>query len=165
MDIKSKAIKSSADFSDCAQYRYNLKRKFSEGCRTINFIMLNPSTANELVNDPTIAKCENRTIKLGFNKLVITNLFAFRATNPNDMMLVDDPIGEKNDTYILEHAKLSEVVVCAWGNHGEYRYRSQEVVTMLKKHNIKLYALKLNSSGEPAHPLYLANKLELFEWK
>ena len=152
-------------FSDCAQYRYNLMREFSAGTRVINFIMLNPSTANENVNDPTIAKCENRAISLGFNKMVITNLFAYRATDPNDMMSVDDPIGEENNNYILNHAKNAEVVLAAWGNHGEYRYRSEDVVRMLKKNGIKLHALKLNSSGEPAHPLYLSNKLEIFEWK
>ena len=165
VDIKTKAIKSSATFSDCAQYRYNLMRQFSNGTRVINFIMLNPSTANENVNDPTIAKCENRSIKLGFDKMVITNLFAYRATDPSDMMIVDDPIGEENDNYILNHAKCAELVLCAWGNHGEYRYRSEDVIRMLKKNGIKLHALKLNSSGEPAHPLYLSNKLEIFEWK
>lgn len=165
MDIKSKAIESSAKFSDCGQYRYNLMRKFSEGTRIINFIMLNPSTANEFVNDPTIAKCETRAINLKFDKMIITNLFAFRATDPNDMMEVDDPIGEKNDIFILDHARNAEMVVCAWGNGGQHNWRSGDVTRMLKKHGIKLHALKLNSSGEPSHPLYLSNKLELFEWK
>ena len=165
MNIKSKAIQSSAYFSDCEKYRYALIRKFSDGPKTINFIMLNPSTADQFYNDPTISKCENRSLALGFNKMVITNLFAYRATDPNDMMAVEDPIGERNDIHILDNATKADTVVCAWGNGGQHRRRSDDIVKLLKKNKIKLHALKINSSGEPSHPLYLSNKLELFEWK
>lgn len=165
MDIKSKAIESSARFSKCQNYRYELIRKFSDGPKTINFIMLNPSTADEFVNDPTIAKCENRAIALGYDRMVITNLFAYRATDPNDMKKWYDPIGNDNDYYIYNHATQSDIVVAAWGNHGSFNLRSETVKHYCRSHNIKLHALKINYSGEPSHPLYLANNLELFEWK
>ena len=165
MDIPTKAIKSIAEFSECMQYRYSLIRDFASGKGSINFIMLNPSTANETFNDPTVARCENRAIDGGFAQMVVTNIMAYRATDPNDMRSSNDPVGSENDKAILAFAEKADEVICAWGEHGKFLDRGNHVKALLKSHNISTKALKINKSGHPAHPLYLPKKLEPFVWQ
>ena len=83
------------------------------------------------------------------------NLFAFRATSPSDMFNADSPIGDENDKYIQMYSKLSDKVICAWDNDGNFKNRSQYILSNIEN---KFY-LKLNKSGEPAHPLYLSKDL------
>lgn len=83
------------------------------------------------------------------------NLFAFRATAPSDMFNASSPIGEENSKYIEKYSKLSDKVICAWGNNGNFKNRSKEVLLNIEN---KFY-LKLNKTGEPAHPLYLNKNL------
>lgn len=160
VDIPTKAIHSVAHFSDCKQYRYNLIRSFQEGSGIINFIMLNPSTANEEFNDPTVARCEQRALDYGYAKMIVTNVFAYRATDPKVMQAANDPVGSLNDTAIINEAQKSDMVVCAWGEIAKYKKRSDRVRDILDEHRIKTFALKINKSGEPAHPLYLSFKLK-----
>lgn len=86
----------------------------------------------------------------------MANLFAFRATEPADMKASDDPIGIENNKWLKKLAKDAVLVVAAWGNDGSYLERSEQVKEFLPN----LYCLKLNKSGEPAHPLYQAAKLK-----
>ena len=160
MDIPTKAIHNTAHFSDCGLYRYNLIRRFAQGNGIINFIMLNPSTANEEFNDPTVARCEQRAINGGYEKMIVTNIFAYRATDPQDMISQEDPIGELNDFSIINEAKKADLVVCAWGEISKHMKRGEKVRKLLLINNIKANALKINKSGEPAHPLYLSMSLE-----
>lgn len=163
MDIKTAAIQSTAHFSDCRKYRYTLKREFRHPEGTINFVMLNPSTATEEFNDPTVARCENMAIRLGYRFMVVTNIFAFRATDPNQMKAMGEhAVGKENDSAILKTAKEARQVVCAWGNHGLFLDRGNAVLQMLRQGGIVPYALKLNGNGQPAHPLYLRKDLEPF---
>ncbi len=89
------------------------------------------------------------------------NLFAFRATQPKDMFNTEEPIGKDNDQYIKKYSKICDKVVCAWGNDGSYKNRSKEVLSMLDN----AYYLKLNKTGEPAHPLYLKSNLTPIKFK
>ncbi len=114
------------------------------------FIGLNPSTADETEDDPTIRRCINYAKDWGFGGLCMVNLFGFRATEPKDMKNATDPIGPDNDTWLRKLAKDSGVIVGAWGNHGSFMNRSNEILKIIP--NIK--CLKQNASGEPAHPLY-----------
>ena len=164
MDIKSKAIESTAEFSPCKLYRYELVRRFKPGFKMINFVMLNPSTADEFFNDPTISKCENRAIALEYDLMVITNLFAFRATEPSDMKAYAEPIGPENDKFLIKNMMNADMIVAAWGNSGSHMERSKAVKEMAKSYGKKFHYLKMNGTGEPSHPLYLSNKLELVEW-
>ncbi|MBL0319416.1 MAG: DUF1643 domain-containing protein [Alphaproteobacteria bacterium] len=164
MDIKTSAIKSEADFSDCMKYRYSLVRDFGKGDGMMNFIMLNPSTANEAFNDPTVHRCEMRTIDSGYRYMVVTNIFAFRATDPSDMRASVDPIGTKNNEAIRFFANKASEVICAWGEHGLFVNRGQFVKEMLLREKVKAKILKLNKSGEPAHPLYLPKALVPSAW-
>lgn len=142
-----------ATFSPCRTWRYRLWRTWSGGRGTINFLMLNPSTADEENNDPTVERCETRARAWGYERLIVTNLFAFRATSPLDMKAAPDPVGPGNDAEIRVAALESECVVCAWGQHGDHMGRSAAVLSLLS--GIDLWALRVNLSGEPGHPLYL----------
>lgn len=131
--------------------------------------MLNPSTADEFFNDPTIGRCESYAVKKNFSTLIITNIFAYRATSPNDMKAQGDKaVGEdsRNDEAILQSIEKSDVVVCAWGNHGSFLERSSKVKLLpnfLFKDNV--FYLELNKSGEPKHPLYISGDVEPKKWK
>jgi len=114
------------------------------------FIGLNPSTADETEDDPTIKRCINYSKDWGYGGLCMVNLFAFRATSPSDMRASIEPIGSDNDEWIQKLSKEAGVIVAAWGNNGLYMGRSQNVVNMIPN----LMCLKINKTGEPAHPLY-----------
>jgi hypothetical protein len=121
--------------------------------------MLNPSTADEAKLDPSCTRARVYAEKWGYGGLIVTNLFSFRETNPQKMKAAPDPIGPGNDAAILRAAKEAAIVVCAWGNHGAHNGRSSEVMDFLKNGKIALHVLRLNGSGEPAHPLYLPGNL------
>lgn len=165
MDIATKAIHNTAHYSRCRHYRYDLVRRFESGSGVANFIMLNPSTATEAFNDPTVGRCETRTLTMGFGTMVVTNIFAYRATDPKVMRAHPDPVGEENDQSILTHACKADIVICAWGRHGEFMERGQAVKRLLTQAGIRLHALKLTAAGEPSHPLYLPHALTPIAWE
>jgi hypothetical protein len=158
-----KLTASGAKFSGCRKWRYLLWRKWGEG-PVANFLMLNPSTADEVKLDPSCTRARVYAEQWGFGALVVTNLFGWRATDPAEMKAVRDPVGRGNDAAILSAARAAGVVVCAWGNHGLHRERSAFVVSNLRKAGVKLHLLRMNACGEPAHPLYLPGKLEPLPW-
>lgn len=159
-DYDTVDTQSGATYSDCESYRYTLWRKWGVG-PWINFLMLNPSTATERANDPTVERVERRARNDGYAGLIVTNLFAYRATDPRDMRAQPDPIGPDNDEAILASAGQSAVVVCAWGQHGKYRGRAGQVLELLRaEHGAKLRALKVSGDGTPWHPLYVAYALK-----
>ena len=121
---------SEAVYSDCEAYRYLLTRTWGAGPRAL-FIMLNPSTATEVQNDPTVERCERRARALGHGAFRVTNIFAFRATDPKVMRAVADPVGPDNDSAILDSIGWSDVIVCAWGNHGLHLGRGAQVAELL----------------------------------
>ena len=118
---------STAIYSPCERYRYALTRIWDENNGKINFLMLNPSTATEVQNDPTVERCEQRARKLGYGSFCVTNIFAWRDTDPRAMRAADDPIGPLNDSYILTSAQWADHVVAAWGTHGAHLNRGPEV--------------------------------------
>ena len=148
-------MKKDAILSEDRKYRYVLSRIWDESKPLVVIIGLNPSTADEKDDDNTIKKCINFSKNWGYGGLYMLNLFAFRATAPSDMFNASSPIGEENSKYIEKYSKLSDKVICAWGNNGNFKNRSKEVLLNIEN---KFY-LKLNKSGEPAHPLYLSKDL------
>lgn len=157
--------RSGATFSRCGLYRYDLWRVWDESLPKCLFIGLNPSTADEIRSDPTVTRCINFATKWKCGSLVMLNLFAWRATDPQEMKQVDDSIGMFNDAFVLDHATEDvAVTVCAWGNHGQHRNRSALLVHQLQAAGVDLYALRLNKSGEPCHPLYLPASLNPRLW-
>lgn len=143
-------MKTDAKLSDCRKYRYALWRTWDESKPYAMFIGLNPSTADETEDDPTIRRCITFANTWGYGGLCMANLFAYRATEPSEMMSAQNPVGPDNDIWLKNLARNAGVLVAAWGNNGTYLGRSKEVLMMLP--NLK--CLKLNKSGEPAHPLY-----------
>ncbi len=136
-------------------YRYVLERRWEQGDNMVNFVLLNPSTADESIDDPTIKKCISFAKNWGYDGLFVTNLFAFRATNPNDLKKTQYPIGENNDSFLKEYAQKSKKVVVAWGNHGTLLNRNKIVLEQIKTIQTPYY-LELTKHGQPKHPLYVS---------
>ncbi|HXM82965.1 MAG TPA: DUF1643 domain-containing protein [Burkholderiales bacterium] len=155
---------SGAAFSRCRRWRYLLWRCWDERAPIANFLMLNPSTADEAQLDPSCTRARNYAERWGFGSLLITNIFAWRATDPEEMKAARDPVGRGNDAAILRAAREADVVVCAWGNHGAHLGRAERVRALLRKENIALHVLRMNGGGEPAHPLYLSGQLRPRRW-
>lgn len=153
-----------ARFSPCRRWRYLLWRRWDAAKPVANFLMLNPSTADEVKLDPTCARARGYAERWGYGALIVTNVFAWRATDPAKMKAVEDPVGPGNDGAIVKAAKESEIVVCAWGNHGAHKDRSRQILKILSKNKIRLHTLRVNANGEPAHPLYLPGTLEPISW-
>ena len=144
-----------ATFSTDGRYRYTLTRRWGGGA-FVNFIMLNPSTADATVDDPTVTRCCRRARQWGYDGLVVTNLFAYRATDPRGLQTVDDPVGSGNNAAIINTARDAGLVVCAWGMHGAYQERGRAVAALLTVAEIPLHVLGFCQDGlQPRHPLYL----------
>ena len=153
-----------AKFSHCRRWRYLLWRCWDEAKPVANFLMLNPSTADEFKLDPSCTRARNYAERWGFGALVVTNIFGWRSTDPAALKTVDDPIGRGNDAAIVKAAKGAKLVVCAWGNHGLHAERAEGVKARLKQQRIALHVLRMNGAGQPAHPLYLPSSLKPTPW-
>ena len=153
-------MNTAAILSPCRKYRYSLTREWGTGLAVL-FVGLNPSTADETNDDPTIRRCIAFAREWGYARLHMANLFAFRATEPHDMMNASDPIGPENDKHLLTLANDSILTVAAWGVHGTYGGRHAKVRRML----LRLHYLRLTKYGHPGHPLYLPKTLRPVEWK
>jgi hypothetical protein len=145
---------STAVYSDCERYRYLLTRTWGAGPKAL-FIMLNPSTATEFQNDPTVERCERRARALGFGSFRVTNIFAFRATDPKVMRAQADPVGPDNDAAILASVPWADQVICAWGSHGAHLHRGHAITAKLRTTGTPLFHLGLTQAGAPKHPLYI----------
>jgi len=144
-----------AVYSDCERYRYELTRTWDPAGPKALFVMLNPSTATEVQNDPTVERCERRARTLGFGAFRVTNIFAWRDTDPKKMRAAADPVGPENDAAISEGARWADRVICAWGTHGEHLGRGPAVEALLRATELPLYHLGLSKAGHPKHPLYI----------
>ena len=154
---------SAAVYSDCTRYRYRLIRIWQPDGRRALFVMLNPSTATELQNDPTVERCERRARALGFGSFAVANIFAFRATDPKVMRASSDPIGPENNAAILDLAQAAHII-CAWGSHGAHLGRGHQVEAMLRRAGHPLHHLGLTRSGLPKHPLYISYEQQPQLW-
>ncbi|PWE48893.1 hypothetical protein DEM26_15720 [Thioclava sp. NG1] len=149
-----------AVYSDCENYRYLLTRVWDDSKPRALFIMLNPSTATEVQNDPTVERCERRARALGFGAFRVTNIFAYRATDPKVMRAQEDPVGPENDASIRESLDWAsgpeDRIICAWGAHGAHLQRGAAVEDLLRASGRALHHLGLTKAGAPRHPLYIA---------
>ncbi len=147
---------STAVYSDCERYRYSLTRIWEPNGRKALFVMLNPSTATEVQNDPTVERCERRARALGFGAFQVTNIFAWRDTDPRKMRASAEPVGPANDASILAGAEWADQVIAAWGTHGAHLDRGAQVEELLRNTGQPLFHLGLSKEGHPKHPLYIA---------
>jgi hypothetical protein len=148
-------------------YRYCLVRTWNEKLPVMGVIMLNPSTADARRDDPTIKRCITRAAKEGFGSLVVVNIFAYRSTDPERLMMVPNPVGPDNDAFIRGMLDSCEVIIAAWGTGGSYLGRDKEVLAMARESNHPLWCLGKTKDGYPRHPLYVRSDktLEAFGWK
>ena len=153
-------MNTAAILSPCRTYRYSLTREWGSGIAVL-FVGLNPSTADETSDDPTIRRCIGFAREWGYARLHMANLFAFRSTDPSGMKNASDPIGPENDMHLLALANDSALTVAAWGTHGTFGGRHSTVRKMLPR----LHYLRLTKDGHPGHPLYLPKSLRPIEWK
>lgn len=151
----------SAILSADRKYRYVLTRIWDETKPTVVFIGLNPSTADEEVDDKTIRKCIGYAKRWGYGKLIMVNLFAFRSTDPSMLKRVEDPVGPDNDSYIQKCVSESNLVIACWGNHGKLLNRDKVLMDSLSN----LVCLKRNKNGTPHHPLYLSKDITPMPYK
>lgn len=152
-----------ACFSNCRNYRYQLWRTWSKEPPAV-FIMLNPSTADEVDNDPTVERCERRARSMGFGGLRVANIFALRSTDPQALYQHIDPVGPTNDRHIITSVQGAGIVICAWGSHGKLNGRGEAVLTLLRSCGITPHYLKLNGDGTPKHPLYVSYAVKPQKW-
>jgi hypothetical protein len=143
-------ILSGAIFSEDRIYRYALWRIWNKDKPKYMQIGLNPSTANEFKNDPTITRGIVRADRLGYGGFFMANLYAYKSTDPKALLKEENTIGEFNDYYIRKMIELSDIQVCAWGSFKPVFKRAPIVLSMIKTP----YCLGINSDGNPIHPLY-----------
>jgi len=165
-----------ATWSPCKLYRYTLRRTwapterfdgaFMNGLSTllrearglaqgdrklVTWVLLNPSTADETHDDPTIRRCIDYSKSWGYDGLIIVNAYGLRSTDPKGLWKVQDPNGPENDAALLGACREASRVVCGWG--ANLRNDRRDSLSVLLQ-DIELSALKINANGSPAHPLY-----------
>lgn len=156
-DLLGGSIIKAATISPCGQYRYRLTRHWDGNKQALPFVMLNPSTADAEIDDPTIRRCMGFARRADAGGIIVVNLFAFRATKPAALKRTPDPIGPNNADHLQEIAIVSDKtripVVCAWGAGGGSR--AADVVRMMIGENAYLVCLGTTQDGHPRHPLYV----------
>ena len=185
-----KYVYAGANISSCKRYRYGLWREWRLGADggeaqwdmwtdefgkpvvdgegkqlgdplSCVFIMLNPSTADGTEDDPTIRRCVGFAKSLGYDRLEVVNLFAFRATDPRALLALnheDDPVGIGNEKAVERALDHADLIICAWGAHGGHLGQDQTMLGWIDRHNYRdapVAALGLTKEGHPRHPLYL----------
>lgn len=153
-DVFSEAV-----YSPCKQYRYTLVRRFGPARvgkqDRIAFIGLNPSTATEQVNDPTVRRCIGFARDWGFREFIMLNAFAYRSTDPQGLKTIEDPVGIANDELIRDWTRKSDLVVCCWGIHARLHHRDELLLQHLQRWKVTAKCFGTTQAGFPRHPLYL----------
>lgn len=150
-----------AELSECGEYRYRLSRIWNEAKRPLTFIMLNPSTADAEVDDPTIRRCMGFAEREQAGGVIVVNLYGYRATKPLDLFQATDPIGPGNDRALKRAAREAKSIVCAWGANAPMK-RVAYVCALLDRH--QLFCLGTTALGAPRHPLYLRRDQPLLRY-
>ena len=142
------------------QYRYLLWRKWEPSKTSAAFIMLNPSTADAEADDPTIRRCIGYARNWGCGGIVVANLFAFRATDPGELVKTADPVGPRNDSFLRELLEGdAQPVIAALGSFPRAHWRAGEVSAIAKAVNAVVWCLDLTTRGYPRHPRYAEGHL------
>ncbi|MDI6911503.1 DUF1643 domain-containing protein [Nocardioides sp.] len=155
-----------ARLSEDGRYRYVLGRRWGDGLPA-TFVMLNPSTADAELDDPTIRRCVGFARTIGADGIHVLNLYAFRATKPEDLWKADDPVGPENDEYLARHAAAAarqcRPIIAAWGANARPARVAQ--VLALPGMRTALHAFGVTKHGQPRHPLYLPASARPQPWE
>ncbi len=152
---------SGAIFSPCRIWRYQLWRCWDASLPTVLFVGLNPSTADETKDDPTIRKCIKFAKRWGYGTYLMCNMFGYRSTDPRGLDGLADPTGPENDWYIAEAVSRAAICVAAWGSDKLTQRRAVTVCSLLKNP----YCLRLSKDGNPWHPLYIPDDTDPIEYR
>ena len=154
---------SGAEFDPSGKYRYTLTRTWRRDLGRVVFVMLNPSTADHMKNDPTVTRCIGFAIDHDFGSLVVINLYAYRATDPKELNKKKvKPIGNMNDEWTIREAACADMVVAAWGVNPMASQRAARVVELLSPRT--LHCLRTTKAGAPKHPLYVPKVTRFQIW-
>ncbi len=153
-------MQAAAAYSGCRRYRYALWRRWSDGPQLL-FVMLNPSTASETANDPTIRRCIGFARDWGFGALAVGNLFAWRTPSPARLRSARGPVGGDNDAWLARLQAASTLTVAGWGNHGSLHGRDRIVRDLLDDPHV----LGLTAAAAPRHPLYVRADTQPLPWR
>jgi hypothetical protein len=149
-----------AHISDCGAYRYRLWREWDRSLPTLAFLMLNPSTADHLRDDPTIMRCMSRAVAGKYGRLEVANLFPLRATNPDELLTHADPLGPERtaDGAVMDAIERAHIVFCAWLAPPAAAERAADLMRIfgIVGWRSRLFHIGLNKDGSPKHPLYIA---------
>ena len=152
-------VRKDAVISACGSYRYQLTRVW-ETKAVLPFVMLNPSTADAELDDPTIRRCIGFARREGAGGIMVVNLYGLRATNPAELRKVKDPFGPENRANIQFAGAMAAAnqmpIVCAWGTGGWVKSADRDAMHLLKHTGAKLVCLGTTKAGHPKHPLYIA---------
>ncbi|MFD5899104.1 DUF1643 domain-containing protein [Streptomyces sp. NPDC060366] len=157
-------LAATAVFDTGRTYRYLLTRIWDPSLPLAVWLMLNPSTADALADDPTIRRCKTFSQDHGRGGLVVINLFALRATNPALLRHHPDPVGPHNASFVRQAVRESDLVIAAWGGGGVLANRGPDMARALAKAGVRLKALGVISNGQPKHPLYVAGGTPLVDY-
>lgn len=149
-------IDKGAIFSEDRKYRYTLTRTWFPGKSYVCFCGLNPSDADENIDDHTVTRCIRFAGSWGYGGLIMVNAFAFQSKNPNLLYTVEDPVGPQNDFWLKKVSADAGITIMAWGTKGGYMNRDKEVIKLLTNPHY----LALTKEGYPRHPLYLRADLK-----
>ena len=147
---------SEAIYSDCEIYRYALTRTWAPSGKRLLYIMLNPSKATEVQNDPTIERCERRARALGFGGFRAVNIFGLRETDPKLMRAHKKPEGPDNAAMLIQGCDWADTVLAAWGAHGDHQRQGYRTRDLLRDTRRPIHTLGLTKAGHPRHPLYIS---------
>lgn len=139
----------SAVLSSCQQYRYALTRRWADG-PLMSWVMLNPSTADAIQDDPTIRRCMGFARQLGYAGIEVCNQFAFRTNNPRELLVAHDPQGPSNYQFLID---LPAPIFCGWGNVAKQLRDLMSSVLLIRQASLRCFGI--TKSGHPRHPLYL----------
>jgi len=160
-----------ATLSPCRFYRYLLTRRWNADLNVVAFVGLNPSTADETEDDPTIRKCIGFARKWGYGGIAMVNLFSLRSTNPRGLLSSARPYGPPGSVHdpiqILRNHFGPTLTVCAWGNSAPVRGMIRLRAEQITRNNLTwpLHCLRTNNDGSPSHPLYLPGNLQPVPWE
>ncbi len=155
-------IKRETIFSADGLHRFQLWREWSDDLflnRTkegfVQFIGLNPSTADDKTDDPTIRRCKDFTKRWGYNSMCMTNLFTFITPYPKNLPDIEDGVKIRSRQIVFEIATEAKIVICCWGKFVCAKFQARLILTHLKEKGVQAFHLGLNDDGSPKHPLYL----------
>lgn len=166
------SAESGAEFSDCMRWRYKLWRnwKTTGKGRIAVFCGLNPSTADAVVNDPTVTRCIRFAQKWKYTGMIMLNAYAFRATDPDVMVAAPEPVGRHNDDAIAACTNSGHLFVVAWGGSLSPKQRRQvgwdeRIAKILTLTKLTPHCLGVTKDGSPRHPLYMRSDSKPRVWR